>query len=325
MVLIALLRNSSIFNFKMQVFVKKLFLFATIVLLVACSIDYVFTAVFQNGKTNKTQWLYSLKNKKYDIAILGNSRSWWNINVSKMNKDLQSKCISLSNNHLSFSEMLLRLKQFYNNGNKLEELLLQTEYWSFFNSSPAFSNTVYNNIPFLDDTLTYNFLSDRSNEWVKLKYVPLWRYSEYNRQWGVEEFLITSFNLRNPLYDHTGAFFTNNKFYGIDTMIYNEVESTTINNDFIQLLHFCSLNDINLNLFTAPIYNVGFDIESQKNMIKAIDSLGIRYRSYLTLFNDSTYFNDNTHLSKHGGAVFTDFLIIWCKEILRESKIKSTH
>ena len=155
----------------MKKFISKIGLFSLLLLVVSISIDYSFTMVFKNGNTNKTQWLSRINNRSFDVAILGNSRSWWNIDLNLFNKELELNCISLSDNHFPYSEMLLRLKQFYSNNNSMKLLLLQTEYWTLFNQEQGFSMTVYDNIPYLDDSTTYNYLSLRSDEWKKLKYI----------------------------------------------------------------------------------------------------------------------------------------------------------
>lgn len=304
----------------MRKFIYKLFLFSSLVLVLAYTVDYCFTTVFQKGNTNKNQWLNNIENTNYDVAIIGSSRSWWNVDLNKFNEELELNCISLSNNHFPYCEMLLRLKQFYANGNSIKFLLIQTEYWNFFDQEQDFSNTVYNNIPYLDDTTTYNYLSSRSAEWIKLKYVPLLRYSKYNRQWGVEEFLITLSGKRNPIYDSTGSFFSNNKFYGTDSKVFDKPEAYNINPDFLAIYEFCKSNKIEVSIFTSPVYHAKYHEESQLKMEAKLDSLKMEYQNYIDMYDDSTFFNDNIHLSKKGGKAFTNVLIDRTKLLLKKGE-----
>lgn len=306
----------------MKKFVLSLFLLGSIVLGVSGAIDYVFTSVFQKGKTYKSQWLHSIENSAYDVGVIGNSRAWWNINMNEFNDKLGLRCINLSNNHFSNNEILLRLKEFYANGNSIDVLLIQTEYWEFFRQEEGFSKTVYNNIPFLNDSLTYTFLSERSDEWKKLKYIPLWRYSEYNRQWGVEEFLITILGKRNSVYDSTGTFFSNNRFYGDPTIELKKADSFSINPNFMAVYEFCLSQDIQVGFFTAPIYHAIIHQASQDQMEKQLNSIGAPYRNYLDIYSDSTFFNNNTHLSIKGGKPFTDTLINFTRSLLAEPNLQ---
>lgn len=305
----------------MKKFISQIFIYFALVVVISTCIDYCFTNVFQNGNTNKNQWLNKKINTSYDVGVIGSSRAWWNINMNKFNEELGLNCISLSNNHFPYSEILLRLKQFYANGNSVDLLLIQTEYWAFFDQESAFSNTVYNNIPYLDDTTTYNYLSNRSNEWVKLKYVPLWRYSEYNRQWGMEEFIITLLGKRNPIYDSTGTFFSNNKFYGKKNITFDREKSFKINPDFLAIHEFCKSKDIKVSIFTSPIYNADFDTKSQYKMESLLDSINLDYHNYISIYKDSTFFNDNVHLSIKGGELFTDTLIHQTKLLLPSTQL----
>jgi hypothetical protein len=276
------------------------------------------TSQFKKGNTNKTQWLNKMNDTHYDIGLLGSSRAWWNINMNTFNTELELNCINISNNHFPYAEMLLRLKQFYAKGNSIDLLLIQTEYWAFFDQNESFSNTIYNNIPFLDDTATYNYLSKKSSEWIKYKYIPLWRYSEHNRQWGVEEYLITLLNKRNPIYDNTGTFFSNNRFYGQESINFKASDSDQVNPDFIKLYQFCDNHNIRTSIFTAPIYNCKFDLNSQTKMEQQLESLGIVYKNHINTYRDSTFYNDNLHLSINGGKFFTDTLIDFSRQLLNK-------
>ena len=298
----------------MKKFLYQLLIVGIIFLLNLLILDFWFTAEFKEGKTNKTQWLYKKKNEHFDLAIIGSSRAWWNIDLNKINESLQLNCISLANNHFTYSEMLLRLKQFYQNGNSIDQLLMQTEYYEFFKNDKKLSISAYDNIPFLDDSITYNHLKEKSFEWVKLKYVPFWRYAEYNRQWGVEEFLISKLGIRNTIFDSTGSFFSNDKFYGKDSIEFGAAETNQPNQDFKELIKFCNNKNIKVLIYTAPIYHAIINPKSQEDLRRQLASMNIAYRDFTHLYTDSTKFNDNTHLSIKGGQAFTNVIIEYLKK-----------
>jgi len=280
-----------------------------ILLGIALALDYGFTKVFKTGKTVKVQWLDKVNNIHLDYAIIGSSRAWWNIDANRINSEKKLKGLNLSNNHFGLNEILLRLKRFYDNENSLDKLLLQIDYKSIFSESGEFSSTVYNYLPFIDDSLTYNHLSERNSEWKVYKYVPFWRYSEYNFQWGIEELLITKMNLRQTIFDKAGNFFTDNYYHGASSF---EIDSTKLilNTDLIEIIDFCEKNEINLVCFTAPYYQLILHQKIETRFNTIVDSLQLNHSNYGLIYNsDSTYFNDNTHLSLKGGDRFTDQLI----------------
>ena len=293
----------------MKQYLKNSLILGVILLLSAYLLDYGFTSVFKSGKTVKVQWLQNINKTEYDYAIIGSSRAWWNINSNTINTEKELKGINLSNNHFGLSEILLRLKRFYENKNSVDTLLLQIDYKSVFSEPGEFSSTVYNYLPFLDDSLTYNHLSERSNEWRVYKHIPFWRYAEYNFQWGIEELLITKLNLRQTLFDSTGNFFTDNKFHGHPQ---HKITNTShnLNTDLLGIVSFCEKHNIELICFTAPYYQLDISDTLHNRFNTLIDSIDLNYKNYALIYNtDSTYFNDNTHLSLKGGQAFTQTIL----------------
>jgi hypothetical protein len=298
-----------IFSFNLKKFIINILIFASIILLGLYFLDWYFTSTFKEGKTNKTQWLEGKSNNHYDVAIIGSSRAWWNIDMGEINTKLDLNGINIANNHFSYSEMHLRLKRMYENGNSIKKLFVQTEYWESFSDSAELSTTSYNYLPYLDDSTTYNHLKNKSSEWILYKHFPFWRYAEYNFQWGPEEFLITKMNMRNSIFDSTGTFFTNDEFYGSDSWNPTEPDTNAINKDFDDFLSFCQEKSIEVHVFTAPIYHATINLKLQKDFEQILKSRNYYYDNYINLYSDSSYFNDNTHLSRKGGKFFTKTLM----------------
>jgi len=293
----------------MKKFLIKIAIFCLLIIAGLYTLDWYFTATFKEGKTNKTQWLDRKNQEAYDLAIIGSSRAWWNIDMNVINSDMNINSINLANNHFSYSEMLLRLKRLYENENTINHLLIQAEYWNAFLETEELSTSSYNYLPYLDDPTTYEHLKAKSPEWMLYKHVPFWRYAEYNFQWGVEEVLITKLDIRNSIFDSTGTYYSNNDYYGRPKWYASIPKSTKLNPDFVELLEFCDHHHIEPHVFTAPIYKAIF---SQKNQVEFEFNLvesKVDYDNYLDIFTDSTYFNNNTHLSLKGGKVFTQELL----------------
>jgi hypothetical protein len=285
---------------------------------VALLLDIYFTSVFKQGRTKKTQWLHRMHDEHYDLAIIGRSNAWWNIDMNTINKECGINSINLANNHFSFYEMLLRLKRFYENGNTLDHLLIAVDYWQLFDDELELTPTVYDFLPYLDDPTTYQHLRERSKKWTVYKNIPFWRYSEFNFRWGVEEVFVSQFNMRESIFDNTGSHFTNNTFYGDSGWTQPPIESDTVHPDFINLVEFCRKNSIILHAFSSPMYNAKIDENEQVNSESLLDSIGVSYANYRGLFEDNIYFNDNHHLSIRGGKRFTAKLIAEIPKIVND-------
>ena len=294
----------------MKQYLKNILLLGAMLFILAFIMDFAFTKTFKKGKTVKVQWLQNISNNNYDYAIIGSSRAWWNVDVKKINHIKNINGINLSNNHFGLSEILLRLKRFYHQKNSIEKLLLQIDYKSVFSHKGEFSSTVYNYLPFIDDTLTYNHLKKRNTEWTLYKSIPFWRYAEYNFQWGLEEYIITNLNLRKSIFDNEGSYFTNNQFHG-DSIIKVKYMKQNLNPDLIDIINFCNSKQIELQCFTAPYFNLIINSKTETKFKNIIDSLNLNHYNYTNSFKtNKSMFNDNTHLSLKGGAIFTDSLIV---------------
>ena len=293
----------------MKRFFYKVFILFLGVVSIAFILDWGFTQTFKDGKTNKVQWLKNMNNKHYDYVVLGTSRAWWNLDIQRINEASNLNGISIANNHFSCTEMLLRMKRFLNNKNTTDKVYLQIDYFFFKTEKKLFSPTVYNFIPYLNDSATYHFLSEKSDEWIWYKYAPFIRYTEFNFQWGLEEVLLTKMGLRNTIFDEYGAFFSNNRWYG-DSVKTNNDYAKENNHALIELLQFCDKNKIDVELYTAPFYNLRISTDKKLDFYHRINSLEKKYTDFSDLFQQQQFFNDNEHLSIKGGKAFTDTLIV---------------
>ena len=199
----------------MKRFLFRLSIPLGLLLLLAFLLDPLFTSVFREGQGTKAQWLMGMRDQRFDVAVIGSSRAWWNISMDQLDSACGTRSISLANNHFTPAEMLLAMKAFLRNGNRARVLLLQVDHSSLTDEQDGFSSTVYDFVPFLEDTLVYAHLAPRGDEWFWLRHVPYWRYAKYDFKWGVEQAVLTAWGRRNVPFDATGSYFSpNDRFYG---------------------------------------------------------------------------------------------------------------
>jgi hypothetical protein len=202
-------------------FLRKILILCMALLVAAVVLDLLLTAIFRQGNTVKAQWLDKIEGEHFDLAITGSSRAWWNIDVNEINRRCSIRAISMANNHYTPSEMLLGLKLFLANGNTVDRLLVQADHLNMSAHQDEFSSTIYDHLPWLEDSIVYDHLRDRSKEWPLLRHVPFARYARYNFKWGFEEVLLTITNRRKTLFDSTGSIFMDREFLTMNWVRWN--------------------------------------------------------------------------------------------------------
>ena len=89
----------------------------------------------------------------FDVAIIGSSRGWWNIDMNAIREKCGLRAGSLANNHFRDPEVLLSLKVFLANGNRADHILMQEDHDNLSVEADHFSSTVYDFLPYLEDSL----------------------------------------------------------------------------------------------------------------------------------------------------------------------------
>ncbi len=292
----------------MRRFLKKILVLCLLMLAAAIVLDAAFTSIFREGRTVKAQWLRSIQGQHFDVVVTGSSRAWWNIDVNAIARACDLRAISLANNHFTPSEVLLSLKLFLANGNTVDRILYEVNYQSLSVEQDEFSSTVYDHLPWLEDTIVYGHLAYRSNEWIWLRHVPFARYARYNFRWGAEEALVTLLDERNTLFDSTGSFFIDRDYRGYP---YYEVRPTTfrLNDDIRRTIRLCEERGIQLVLFMAPYYRLRMFEGGEEQLRNMLNEEGLVMHDFSMRLDSTIHFDNNYHLSLRGGRLFTDMLI----------------
>jgi hypothetical protein len=289
---------------------RKLLVVVGLLVVLALVLDPLFTRIHRQGTGTKAQWLNRMHGEQYDAVIIGSSRALWNIDMNAINAGCGLRTISLANNHFRPAEMLLALKLFLRNGNTTKKLLLQVDSSVLTDEQEGFSSTLYDFVPFLDDTLIYDFLHHRDPEWYWLRHIPFWRYTKYNFKWGLEPTLRTALGKRTAPFDSTGSYFSpNDRFYGSYTYTFNPTTAPNLGADLKALIALCRAHGIEPVVFSSP----NFKVQSPEHIRTAPARLMAAEGLTLFDFNDSldaeANFNDNRHLNRTGGARFTQLLM----------------
>jgi len=243
----------------------------------------------------------------FDIAIIGSSRGWWYIDMNAIREKCGLRAGSLANNHFRDPEVLLSLKVFLANGNRADHILMLVDHDNLSLEADHFSSTVYDFLPYLEDSLVSAHLQPRSSEWTAMRYVPFWRYVVCNFKWGVEEALVTATDRCRPLFDSTGTYFSDPRFYGLDSISIRP-STYTVSSDLKEITALCKAQGIRLSFFTTPYYRLMVTPEVAAAPAAVIRAVGYELHDYSMLFTWKDWFNDTKHINIEGGKVFTAVL-----------------
>ncbi len=292
----------------MKRFIKKILVLCAILLIGAIVMDVVFTKIFKSGRTVKAQWLNNMHGQHYDLVITGSSRAWWNIDMHRINSSCGIRSVNLATNHFRPAEILLALKIFLANGNSVDRMLLELDYMKKSESDQVFSATIYDHLPWLKDELVYDHLRSRSNEFFWLRHIPFARYARYNSLWGPEEAIITLLDKRRTLFDSTGSYFTDDEFSGYAQLQLNDIV-IQYDEDLAEVFNLCRKNGIEVEVFMAPYYRLRVRAGAKEEFNELMDRYGVAFHDHSDRLDSTIHFNDNWHLGRHGGEVYTQMLI----------------
>lgn len=291
----------------MKRFLTNIALAMALLLGLALVLDRAMTHVFRNGRAVKSQWQHRMHGRHYDAVIIGSSRAWWNIDMNRLDSACGMRTLNLANNHYKTTEILLSLRVFLAQGNTTDRVLLQVDHYNLTADPGEFSSTAYEFLPYLHDSVVEAQLVDGSMEWNALRYLPLWRYVKCNFMWGPEELVATATNYRKPLFDSTGTYFSNPRFYGADHVRFTRT-GHRLDANMLAIKDICDQQGIELTCFTSPYLNLGGEPDVLDAPRRVVTEAGLAFHDFSDRLAERRYFNDNSHVSIAGGELLTRLL-----------------
>lgn len=272
-------------------------------------LDQAFTEVYKRGDYTKTQWLYKMKNQHFDFAIHGSSRGYTTIDVGDIEKELKLNGVNLAVDGSSITDQYLMLKLFLDHHNTINQLYLQVDPVATA-TEEIFASSIPKFFPYIKEPSVFEHYKDFGYKWYIYRYLPFYRYAEYNTIWGVHQVLNDYFNLLPKEYDkYGGRFYPVSHYKKSDEKRRFEFDLTSNYKYLNKIIGLCQANNIKLTLFTAP-YSVVDVNDKYKNNVAAfrnmVNSKGVEYVNYAAIYNHKlNLFYDNSHLNKKGAKSFT--------------------
>lgn len=298
-------------------------MFIGILAIVFGILDRTFESVFKKDIYYKSSWLLNKKGESYDVGFLGNSRIFTQLYTDSLSKKLHQSCINLGVDGTNILHHYLLLQHFLQH-NKLNHLVYNIDPWSlsFKLDDPKRTWVLMNN---LDDETIYNEYRNTFGykAWA-WKYVPFWRYAEYNARLGIISVGNSQFHLLTPEYNtQTGDYIKDNK-NTIDLHKKNRFtelsDSFKVNEQNIyflkKLIALCRSKGVKLSFITAPILNTAPHIRTKIHYIQSkylqpiLDQEKIDYIDFtnIELTKDFRNFYDDHHLNYLGKKKYNTIL-----------------
>ncbi|MEP3837194.1 MAG: hypothetical protein ABJM36_06075 [Algibacter sp.] len=273
---------------------------AVIVLMYALDALYSYTFV-NNYPRNKVHKILQLKNKHYDIAFLGSSRTENHIDCELVKKITGKSCVNLGISGASLGDMLVLLSLAESNKITFDSLVIQIDY-NFYHS--GLSNTFKANlVPFIKNSVIKRVLNnDKDNFYYN--YIPFYRYMKYDKVLGFREFLATFLN-KKPKKEVAYGF---NPKHGVGLEVSGKLPDafSNTNADLESIKTLVNRVDSKLFLFTAPHCNKIIN----RNKLQELNTVLPTLYNYVSLFdNKEEYFFNCAHLNIEGAREFTEVLI----------------
>lgn len=267
---------------------------------------YVLDALYSytyinNQPRNKVHKILQLKNKHFDIAFLGSSRTENHVDSEMVEKLTGKSCVNLGISGASLGDMLILLTLAESNNITFDNLVIQIDY-NYYNF--GLSNTFKANlIPFIKNPVIKKELNkDKDNFYYN--YIPFYRYMKYDKVVGFREFLATFLN-KKPKKEVTFGY---NPKHGVGLEVSGKLPDTfsKTNAEFESIKELVNRTHTKLFLFTAPYCNKIDNRDKLQELKTVIPSLF----SYVGLFdNKEEYFFNCGHLNIEGAREFTKILI----------------
>lgn len=289
-------------------------------------LDGWFTKRFQANNLYKTQWIIHKEKQSYDYAVLGASHAYMGFDIEMADSTLGMKGINiaLDGSHIGTQSVLADLF-FRRNENKAKYLFICLDNPQLANSELQTDIADGRMIPFLNYDEVFAHYKTFGKKWYFDRYLPFWKYAEYNYYWGPHILSNTYFNYMKQDFDSTtGARYSYSDKYDKWDTTEAPVNFDEANASFKYLnkvLDICKEKKIKPVLFVLPLTLADTSAAGKAHVAsfssycekKGLDFIYIGdYLNY-----QYEYFSDKGHLNKKGASKSTALLL----QLLKEKQI----
>jgi hypothetical protein len=286
----------------MRNFFKNLIAISVITLILMFFLDNFYSYAFKNGQPrSKIQNILQLKNKHYDVAFFGSSRTENNIDCKLITKLTGMSCANFGISGGSPGDMLILMKLAENRKISFNQVFMQVDY--NYNSSGITKYFKANLIPFMDDPIVKDQLLLYKEEFF-YRWIPFYRFMVFDKVVGIREATASFLKLRQ----NTNIAIGFSPKQGIGKATAGSFAETIKDKsqELTQMQKLYKNTNTTLEFFTSPYCK---EVKNRDFMDKVQLKLpGLH--NYVDLFDDKDeYFFNCGHLNEAGAGVFTKTLV----------------
>lgn len=293
-------------------------LFFGLLFIAAFILDNFFSKKYSQNQALNSNWVWQMEGQNLDYAFMGSSRVKSGVYVHKIDSLLQKNGLNIADHGIGIAEQYLLVNKFLRS-NKTQYLFLQVDYAAQNSEDYTYPFHDYNYFPYMADSVAGNVIKDKAGvfKYWFWKYIPMFKYAEFNSEYIRELFLEKAKLNRNDkgdvlirkgsaggklnLFDAakgTKGLATKDKhFFG--NFGYNKVDSVYLHN----LITTSQRNGTKVILFTTP-ENVDNNPEYVQKTIPSLinyyKAISIKYNVPYFHFFGSAFSADRNNISGDG-------------------------
>lgn len=265
-------------------------------------LDKFYTYIFQHSKPrNKVQNIIRLKDKEYDIAFFGSSRTENHIDCNLIKALTGKSCVNFGVSGATPGDILTLMRVLKSHNVRFGRVVLQIDY--SYNDVDLSKYFIANIIPYINNPVIQNELENNSETyWYDM--FPFLRYLRNDKVVGLRALVSSLSHKESNVVTKIGYV----PKYGHNLTLYGDFpDKIRKDNSKIQTIK-ALYNDENtrLTFFAAPY------CPKVKNRF-IIDSIASKFKefhNYVDLFDQKEeYFFNCGHLNKNGSEAFTRILV----------------
>ena len=281
------------------IFIAKILL---VILLSAYALDFLYTSVYSKSSVrNKIENVINTKNKHFDVIFMGSSRAN-NHFMPKLWADIGLKTFNYGIGGLELQENAILLELMIKNNYKIKNVVLQVDLNISGNEFSLGNQAKF--MPLINRNLIISdYYKDKLSDYLTIRYVPFYRYIEYDSQIGFREFFFALFKKPSHNFDNFG--FTPLNGVG-DKMNMNLTQINPKRNiayERIRLL--CKNHNINLISISTPVCENTVGMNYFINIKKIYPEV----LNFENLVVEDKYFSSCNHLNYKGALLFNSKII----------------
>jgi len=286
----------------MKNFFKVFISISVIILLLMFFLDNIYSYAFKNGQPrSKIQNILQLKNKHYDIAFFGSSRTEKHVDCKLITEFTGKSCVNFGISGGSPGDMLVLMKLAESRKLTFDQVFMQVDY--DYNSSGITEYFKATLIPFMNNPIIENQLMLYKEEFF-YRSIPFYRFMVFDKVVGIRKASASFLKLRQNNVIEIGF----SPRHGIGKAMAGSFPETIKDKspELTQMQELYKDTNTRLEFFTAP-YCKGV---KNRNFMDEVQLKLPGLHNYIDLFDDKDeYFFNCGHLNEAGAGVFTKTLV----------------